>query len=157
MRIIIDNSQEKIDLTKKMENVIKKSINSTLKSENFTKRAEVTIILVDNEQIQEINREHRKIDKPTDVLSFPMLDFDTENDDLYNYDRGYLMLGDIILSLEKAQEQSFEYGHEFIREVGFLCVHSTLHLLGYDHDNEENTKIMREKEEQILEGINLVR
>lgn len=157
MRIIIDNGQALIEVTKKIENIIKKSINGTLKSESFKKRAEVAVILVDNNEIQEINKDYRKIDKPTDVLSFPMLDFNIESDDLYDYDRGYLMLGDIVISMEKAMEQSIEYGHSFEREIGFLCVHSTLHLLGYDHDTEDNTIIMRQKEETVLESLNLRR
>ena len=157
MRIIIDDGQEKVKVTKKIEAIIKSAINNTLKYENFKKRAEVSVILLDNDGIRELNCEHRKIDKPTDVLSFPLLDFNVEQDDLYNYDRGYLMLGDIIISMEKAKEQASEYGHSIEREIGFLCVHSTLHLLGYDHDNEDGIMIMRVKEEAILEQIDLKR
>lgn len=157
MRIIIDDLQEKIEVTSKICNIIEQTLNASVKYEKFKKRCEIGVSLVDNEQIQILNKEHRGLDKPTDVLSFPMIDFNTETDDKYSRDRGFLLLGDIVISLEKAFEQANEYGHSIEREVGFLCVHSTLHLLGYDHINEQDTAVMRGKEEEILQLIKLSR
>jgi len=100
----------------------------------------VSITFTDNESIRELNREYRDIDRATDVLSFPM---DDEGDDV--------VLGDIVISLERAKEQAIEYGHSLEREISFLCVHSTLHLLGYDHETgEEDEKEMFMKQEEIL-------
>ena len=112
---------------------------------------EMSILLCDNAKIHKLNKEYRGIDRPTDVLSFPMLsdDFDIELEEE--------SLGDIVISLERAFEQSKEYNHSFEREVCFLVCHSTFHLLGYDHDTEENTKQMREKEEYILNKLNITR
>ena len=106
---------------------------------------------VDNKEIQELNREFRGIDRATDVLSFPLLtdEFDIELEEE--------SLGDIVISLERALEQSLEYDHSFEREVCFLVCHSMFHLLGYDHDTDENTKEMREKEEYILNKLNITR
>lgn len=157
MRIFIEDLQNKIEVTNKMKAIIEKAIEHSLSNEKFEKECEVGVTLVDNERIHEINKEYRSIDKPTDVLSFPLIDFNKENDDPFDYDEGYLMLGDIIISIEKAADQAEEYGHSIEREVGYLCVHSVLHLLGYDHENEDERKIMRGKEEEILSGINLTR
>lgn len=157
MKILIYNRQKKVELTNQIRSIIKKTITQTLTEEEFIKKCEISVTIVDNIQIQELNKQHRNIDRPTDVLSFPLIDFTIENDDKFGYDGEYLMLGDIVLSLEKAVEQANDYGHSLDREAGFLCVHSTLHLLGYDHDNDENTNIMRQKEELILDKINLYR
>ncbi len=120
--------------------------------ENIHENVEVSILLVDNQQIQELNSKHRKKDTPTDVLSFPLLtEFDNLNEDEIIY------LGDIVISVERAKEQSVEYGHSFKREVGFLIAHSILHLLGYDHMTEEDEKNMIEKQEEILNNIGLTR
>ncbi|EET87286.1 protein of unknown function UPF0054 [Clostridium carboxidivorans P7] len=118
-------------------------------------------------KIKEINKENRNIDKVTDVLSFPMLDYekgkvfkDTYKDFNFSHvdlDEGSLVLGDIVLSLEKAKEQSLEFNHSFIREVVYLTIHSVLHLLGYDHMEEDEKSIMRKREEQILEKFHLTR
>ena len=124
-------------------------------------------MFVDNEEIREINRDTRGIDNATDVLSFPMLDYpkdkvfkdvykNTKFNEIY-LDGDELVLGDMVLSLERAKEQSIEYNHSFIREVCYLVVHSILHLLGYDHMEEEEKKKMREKEEKILGGLNISR
>ncbi len=125
------------------------------------------MLFVDNEEIREINKENRNIDKVTDVLSFPMLDYEEDKvfKDMYlNYefdetfkDGDELVLGDIVLSLERALEQSIEYNHSFEREASYLVVHSVLHLLGYDHMEEDEKKIMRSEEEKILSKMNIVR
>lgn len=107
---------------------------------------------VDNKEIHELNREYRGVDRVTDVLSFPLLSDDFEDVELEEES-----LGDIVVSLERALEQSIEYNHSFEREVCFLICHSMFHLLGYDHDTDENTKEMREKEEHILNKLNITR
>ncbi len=120
--------------------------------ENVPENVEVSILLVDNEQIRELNSKYRKKDTPTDVLSFPLLhEFDNlpEDDIIY--------LGDIVISVERAMEQAKEYGHSFKREIGFLIAHSILHLLGYDHMTEADEKFMIEKQNEILNNIDLRR
>ena len=127
--------------------LIEKVISEALRYEGVNDNTEVSVTIVDNEEIRKINNKFRNIDRATDVLSFPMLsdDFDIELEEE--------SLGDIVISLERAFEQSKEYNHSFEREVCFLVCHSTFHLLGYDHDTEENTKQMREKEEYILNKL----
>ena len=127
---------------------------------------EVNVILTNNEGIHEINLSERNIDAPTDVLSFPMLDFDTPNDlsyvekypqDYFNPETGELLLGDIVISLDKVQSQSEEYGHSAKRELAFLVAHSCLHLFGYDH-MEENERIeMETKQTTILDNLGITR
>ena len=122
---------------------------------------------MNNEEIREINNDTRNIDRETDVLSFPMLEYEENKvfKDIYldyEFDATYkdgdnLVLGDIVLSLEKALEQSKEYNHSFKRECSYLVVHSVLHLLGYDHMNEEEKTIMRKREEEILSKLDIRR
>lgn len=158
--IEFDNRQDKIEFSDDIKNIIEKSIDFSLKYENFLKEYEVSVVITDNEGIKEINKQFRNIDKETDVLSFPMLDnkviddFDFED---INPLTGEVILGDIVISLEKAKSQANEYGHSFEREIAFLTVHSTLHLLGYDHEKDEDRIIMRNKEESILENMGFVR
>lgn len=162
--LIIDNNQDRIEINDALENVIRGAAIAVLENQQFSKQVEISVTLVDNVQIQEINNQHRNKDVPTDVLSFPMLTFDKNNaiikDDTlgdYNYDEDVLLLGDIVISLERAKAQAQEFGHTFEREVGFLVVHSMLHLLGHDHEIPKEQKVMREKEEQVLEKIGLKR
>jgi probable rRNA maturation factor len=165
--IFIDNRQNKIDYNKKIEELLINVIEYTLREESVLKEFEVSIILVDNEGIRELNNEFRNIDSSTDVLSFPMLDFnygkvykevykDFDFDDTY-LDNGMLILGDMALSLEKALDQSREYAHSFNREIAYLTVHSMLHLLGYDHIKESDKLTMRKREEEILAKLDLQR
>ncbi len=155
MNIIIDREIDEdleqhfdFDLNELSYKIIKEG----LVLENIHENVEVSILLVDNEQIQELNSKHRKKDTPTDVLSFPLL---TEFHNLQEDEIIYL--GDIVISVERAKEQANEYGHSFKREVGFLIAHSILHLLGYDHMSEEDEKCMIEKQEEILNNIGLTR
>ena len=127
---------------------IKEVVTDTLKMEKV-KDAEFNIILVDNKKIKDINKEYRNIDKETDVISFALEDI--END--VKLDQR--LLGDIYISVDKAKEQSNEYGHSLIRELCFLSVHGLLHLLGYDHETLEDEKIMFKKQELILDGKRL--
>lgn len=121
---------------------------------------EVNVLLTDNEGIQEINREQRKIDRPTDVLSFPMVEFsepeefqlvEEHPEDYFNQDTGELLLGDIVISVDKVYEQAQEFGHSAERELAFLVAHSMLHLSGYDHEEEAERLVMENKQEEILQ------
>ena len=132
----------------------------------FPYEAEVNLTLTDNKGIHVINREYREIDRSTDVLSFPMLEYelpgdfaflDDENSDDFNPDTGEALLGDIIISVEKVLEQAQEYGHSVEREYAFLITHSMLHLFGYDHMEEEEAKIMEDKQKEILLRLNILR
>lgn len=158
---VISNEQEKIDVTPEIEDVIARVANAVADMEECDFDSEVSVTLVDNEQIHALNREHRSIDRPTDVLSFPMLEFDedgiAEDCDL-DADGELILLGDIVISMQRAKEQAAEYGHSLIREVAFLTAHSMLHLLGYDHvDDEEGEKLMREKQNAVLNGLGITR
>ena len=128
---------------------------------------QVNLTLTDNEGIHVINKEYRQIDRPTDVLSFPLVDFETPNvfpenieeaaEDYFDLDTGELMLGDIIISVEKCKEQAKEYGHSTLREYSFLIVHSMLHLFGYDHMEDEEREVMEQKQREILESAGIMR
>jgi probable rRNA maturation factor len=129
-------------------------INTSLKYENVSDNTEVSLTIVDNEEIRKLNKKYRAIDRATDVLSFPLYDFKVEK---LPTDGSKIYLGDIIISAEKAAEQASEYGHSFERELGFLTAHSMLHLLGYDHIVEDEENIMFAKQEEILKLIGLSR
>lgn len=152
MNILLNNHQNKVSISEELMKLIKLSITESLKSEEIYENVEISLLLIDNEEIRELNKKHRGKDEATDVLSFPL--YDDINDAL---DEDYLYLGDIVISCERAIEQASDFGHSVEREIGYLTVHSVLHLLGYDHMNEEDKKIMRKKEEEILEKIDLGR
>lgn len=162
-----DNRQNIISVDEKLSCIIDEIIDYTLKEEKVSISYEVSLIYVDNESIREINNDSRGIDKVTDVLSFPMLDYEKNKvfKDLYvnhkfsqiDLNEGNLVLGDIVLSLERAKEQSEEFGHSFEREACYLIIHSILHLLGYDHMEEQEKKIMRAREEEILNKFEITR
>ncbi len=159
--IIIENEQEKIVISEEIDLTIRQVIEETLKYEKCDFDAEVSVTIVDNEAIREINLEQRNIDRATDVLSFPMLYFD-ENGDIidsdYDLDGENILLGDIVISAERAMEQASEFGHSFRREIAFLTVHSMLHLLGYDHvDDPEGERVMFSKQEEILNILGITR
>lgn len=165
--IYVDNRQEKIKIDEEFQNKLEEVINFALKEEEVTVKAEISMLFVDNEEIREINNDTRGIDRATDVLSFPMLDYEDKKvfkemykDKEFNetfMDGEELVLGDIVLSLERALEQSEEYNHSFTREACYLVVHSVLHLLGYDHMEEEDKKVMRKREEEILGKLDITR
>ncbi|MBQ8526803.1 MAG: rRNA maturation RNase YbeY [Clostridia bacterium] len=158
--IIIENEQDIINFTPEHEALITKVINGALDEQSVDFDCFVSVTVVDNEAIREINNEHRNIDSATDVLSFPVLEFDENGDiipdsgDVYE---GKTILGDIVLSFQRALEQSEDFGHSFEREVGFLVCHSVLHLLGYDHEDDSERAVMREHEETILDSLGLTR
>lgn len=165
--VYIDNRQTKIEVNEGLVNQLLNVIDFALKEEDVNIKSEVSLLFVDNEEIREINNETRNIDKETDVLSFPMLEYEKKKvfkEQYKNYkfsasdlDGEELVLGDIVLSLEKALEQSKEYNHSFEREAAYLVVHSVLHLLGYDHMQEDEKVIMRTREEEILNKLNILR
>ncbi|MDD2972434.1 MAG: rRNA maturation RNase YbeY [Lachnospiraceae bacterium] len=149
-----------------VEEVIQKVAMTALEQENCPYEVEVNVLITDNDGIRELNREYREIDRETDVLSFPNVDYEApgyytrlEEDeaDYFNPDSGELMLGDIILSEDRIREQAEEYGHSVLREFAFLVAHSMLHLLGYDHMVPEEAKVMEEKQEKILNTLKITR
>jgi probable rRNA maturation factor len=152
LKIYYENSQEEIPVTYKLKMLLRRAILAALEYEKKYGEFEVSITFTNNSGIRELNRTYRERDSVTDVLSFPIIDFLKDKVD-YN---DYLMLGDIVISLERAEEQAKEYGHGFDREVAFLSVHSTLHLLGYDHElSEEDDTDMRERQRDIMKKIGL--
>ena len=158
MTISIEYEAEKV-LDLPYREIIEDTVLAALDYEGCPYEAEVNVILTDNDAIQEINREHRQIDAPTDVLSFPMVDYESPSDfdhveeaveDYFNPETGELMLGDIVISVDKVEEQAEKYGHSQTRELAFLTAHSMLHLFGYDHMDGERL-VMEEKQKEILE------
>lgn len=143
---IFNETKEKITDLK----TIKKLMEFALKKENVD-RAEFNIIIIDNERIREINKNYRNIDRETDVISFALED---SKDFVYN---DFRLLGDIYISLDKVKEQSELYNHSFLRELAFLSVHGLLHLLGYDHMEKEDEKVMFGKQEEILDEFGIKR
>ncbi len=144
--VLIRNDQKQVPVTPAMRALVRKAINGTLAFEDFGRKAEVSVTFTDNGKIHALNLAYRNVDRPTDVLSFPL----SENGE-YDADGDAVLLGDIVLSLEKAKEQAEEYGHSFERELAFLTVHSMLHLLGYDHETSaENEKEMFRRQDAIL-------
>ena len=141
-------------------------IEAALDYEGCPYETEVNLLLTDNKGIRILNREHRDSDRPTDVLSFPMLSFDAPADfsaaeeaelDCFNPETGELVLGDIIISVEKVMEQAEKYGHSREREYAFLIAHSMLHLMGYDHEAPEEARVMEERQAAILESLQIFR
>ena len=153
MKILFDNNTN-YNIDENTFNLINKCIEETLKTENFTNNVEISLSIVDNEEIKRLNSIHRNIDKETDVLSFPMLD---EFNNIENNMLHPILLGDIIISIDKAMTQAKDYGHSLERELCFLTVHSMLHLLGYDHMDKDEEKIMFEKQDIILNNLNIRR
>ena len=146
LHIYFENMQEKHLVNYALKILVRDAIEATLAFENVTADCEVAVTFADNEGIRAINREYRQIDAPTDVLSFP----------LFEDQGGKKQLGDIVLSLERCAAQAEEFGHSFARECAFLTVHSTLHLLGYDHVNgEDEEKDMRNRQTAIVEKMGL--
>ena len=148
------------------EALAKRVIDFCLEYSQFPYEAEVNLTLTDNNGIHVINKEYREIDRPTDVLSFPMLEYETpgdfsfldeENNDDFNPDTGEALLGDIIISVEKVLEQAESFGHSVEREYAFLITHSMLHLFGYDHMQEDEAKVMEGKQREILSQLNILR
>lgn len=155
MKIYFENEQDKLPVSYKLKMLVRRAIEETLDYEQYQNTCEVSVTFTDNEGIHKLNLQFRGIDRPTDVLSFPLFDYEGESEEPPVDDfKG--MLGDIVLSLEQAQLQGEEFGHGFAREVAFLTVHSMLHLLGYDHETgEEDEADMRRRQSTIVERMGL--
>ncbi|MGG3471246.1 rRNA maturation RNase YbeY [Neobacillus pocheonensis] len=156
MTLLIDSIDETNELTDEQLLEIERLINFAANKQNIEEHSEVSVTYVSNERIQEINREYREKDSPTDVISFAMEELGEGEVELVGADMPRV-LGDIIISVPKAKEQAEEYGHPFLRELGFLAVHGFLHLLGYDHMTEEDEKEMFTLQKDILNDYGLTR
>lgn len=165
MHFFIENETD-ITFEFDIEEIVKSVVMEVLDTEMCPYEAQVNVLLTDNEGIRGFNRDYRNIDKETDVLSFPNLDFDEpgyyEIDEeleaaYFDPETGELILGDIIISVEKVIEQAVSYGHSTKREFAFLVAHSMLHLSGYDHMESEEAKVMEEKQEMVLQKLNINR
>lgn len=155
---MVEISYNEIEKESNEEEIINKVVQTVLEFENIKHDLNIYITLTNNEQIHKINKEYRDVDRPTDVLSFPMYEREEisklrieKSDDIEE------ILGDIIISIPKVKEQAEEYGHSYERELAYLTTHGMLHLLGYDHMIEEEKIIMREQEEKVLEKLNIHR
>ena len=154
MQIEISNQQEKMTVTQAIEDRIIEVLEETARVHDVDDLAEVSLMFTDDETIHEMNREYRGIDRPTDVLSFALEE--GEEEEIYGGPEENL-LGDIIISVETATRQAEEYGHSVEREMAFLALHGMLHLLGYDHMEEEERQEMRAQEEAILASLGITR
>lgn len=148
MELLIDDRQDKVKIEEDVKDAVEKVVSECLKLEGLSTNYEISVSFVDNEEIKELNKEYRGIDRPTDVLSFPMEDDETSQD--YTP-----ILGDIVISAEKALQQSVEFGHSFKREVAYLTAHSMFHLMGYDHETEEEKLVMRQKEKEVMKRLKI--
>ncbi|HBF15625.1 MAG TPA: rRNA maturation RNase YbeY [Clostridiales bacterium] len=154
-KIDFENRQELLPLTYKLKMLVRRAVEATLDYEQYENPIEVSVTFTDNEGIRELNRKFRSIDRPTDVLSFPLFDYTGESEEP-PVDELVGMLGDIVISLEQAKKQAEEFGHSFEREAAFLTVHSMLHLLGYDHEaGGDEEADMRRRQREILDRMGL--
>lgn len=145
--LIANDTNEDLDLDlirKKAE----KTITEVLRVENISENAEVSLSIVDRQTIHKLNKDYRNVDRETDVLSFPLDEegFDNEGNPL-------ILLGDIVICLDVAEDQAADFGHSLEREIMYLICHSTLHLLGYDHIEEDDKKVMRSKEKEVMKNL----
>lgn len=149
------NDQDKFPVTYKLKMLVRRAVDATLGFESYENDCEVSVTFTDNQHIHLLNEQYRGVDRPTDVLSFPLVDFDGKSEEP-DVDEPCISLGDIVISLEKAAEQAESFGHSFEREVAFLTVHSMLHLLGYDHETSEADEAdMRARQTAIMTVMGL--
>jgi probable rRNA maturation factor len=153
VRVIISNRQKKVKIPTGLRMLIRRCCNAVLRMENFGGYVAVSVAFVDNRQIKRLNSKYRDKDEPTDVLSFPLSDGNGIYD--LDLDTGEKLLGDVVISMERAVEQAQKYGHSLQREVAYLTAHSVLHLLGYDHKTGLEKVYMREKEEHVMSQLGL--
>jgi probable rRNA maturation factor len=139
----------------RLQQILNQGIEKAIAVAEGPEEAEVSLTLVDDQRIHELNRDYRGVDRPTDVLSFALQEETEDEPDILDYEDD--LLGDIIISVERARSQAEEYGHSFERELVYLAVHGTLHLLGYDHEQEEDKVEMRRQEENVMSQIGLLR
>ncbi|MBO7401492.1 MAG: rRNA maturation RNase YbeY [Lachnospiraceae bacterium] len=162
MTVYFENEQDK-EIPFDCEELVKTVIQAAVKAEQCPYEVSVSVIITDNESIKEANRDFRGLDRATDVLSFPAHQYDVPSDftyladDDFDMDTGELILGDIMISYERALEQAKEYGHSIRREIAFLTAHSVLHLCGYDHETDDERLIMEEKQEAVLQSLGITR
>ncbi|RTR35314.1 rRNA maturation RNase YbeY [Robertmurraya yapensis] len=156
MSLSIDFLDETNELSEEMLSTLEELLNFAARKEEVEAGSELSVTFVSNDRIQEINREYRDKDYATDVISFALEEMGEGEIEVSGGDMPRV-LGDIIISIKKAEEQAAEYGHSFEREMGFLAVHGLLHLLGYDHENEEDEKIMFGRQKDILDEYGLQR
>ena len=152
MEIIFDDRQTYKKIDEDILDKVERVMLAVLDYENYDDNYEVSLSFVDNEEIRNLNREFRNIDRVTDVLSFPML-----SDDEFDIEYEVESLGDIVISIQRADEQAEEFDHSLEREICFLVCHSMFHLLGYDHMEEEEAKDMHRREEEVLNGLDITR
>jgi len=151
MEIFINDFQTEVLIDDEFESLLKQIVSDILDMEGVNRDGEVSITLVDNQEIQDLNKEYRGLDEATDVLAFPV-----EKGDFSDHP-GPVLLGDVIVSTDKASAQAQEYGHSLTRELSFLVAHGLLHLLGYQHEDPKQQKEMEEKSEKILDALNIGR
>lgn len=156
METMIIDQQNKVSYNEELQNVITSVASAAAKLHNLPEKSELSLLLVDDSYIQELNSIYRGQNSVTDVLSFAMNELSEDEPD-FDFSNDLNVLGDIVISLEKAQSQSEEYGHSLSRELGFLVAHGMLHLMGFDHETEVEEKVMRELEEKILQSVKLER
>lgn len=165
MTSYIENETE-VEFPFSIEETAERVMEAVLEQEGCPYEASINVLLTDNEGIREFNRQHRQIDRATDVLSFPNISYEEPADfslveeqeaDCFDPDSGELVLGDIIISVDKVKEQAESYGHSELREFAFLVAHSMLHLCGYDHMEEEEAAVMEGKQRRILELLGITR
>lgn len=155
LKIYFENEQNIINIHYALKMLVRRTVQETLEYEGMENDVEVSVTFIDDKGIQELNNKFRKKDAPTDVLSFPLFDYEGESDEPI-FDELSHNLGDIVISLERAMAQANEFGHSFEREVAFLVAHSMLHLLGYDHETgEEDEADMRRRQSDIMERLGL--
>lgn len=156
MILTIDILDETGQVTEQQQELVTKLLEYAATQEKVTEGSEVSITFVDNERIHEINKEYRQKDAPTDVISFAMEEMGEGEIEIKGSDVP-AVLGDIIISIDRMREQADEYGHSNERELGFLAIHGFLHLLGYDHMNEEDEKVMFSRQKELLDQYGLTR
>lgn len=159
-------NETKVQFEFDVQTILQAVMEEVLETEECPYEAQVNLLITDNEGIREYNNQYREIDNPTDVLSFPMIEFETEADfsiveegeaDYFDPESGELILGDIIISAEKVKEQAVKFGHSEKREFAFLTAHSLLHLCGYDHMDETEAQVMEKKQEAVLAKLGITR
>lgn len=164
MTLILEEETE-VSFDFDYQGLAREVIEAAIETENFPYEAEVSLLFVSKEEIQAVNREHRKVDAPTDVLSFPLISYEIPGDfshleddqDNFNSDTGEALLGDIVLCTDKVKEQAQCFGHSEKREYAFLILHSMLHLFGYDHMTQEEASVMEKKQNKILVQMGILR
>ena len=159
--ILIENSQEELEINNDIKILIEKCADAVLSYEECDFDAEISVTIVDENEIKSLNAQYRDKDSVTDVLSFPMLEFDEDGEMIYDdcdFNDGNIVLGDIVICAKRAMEQAEEYGHSIEREFAFLTVHSMLHLLGYDHEHSDDMEqLMFQKQKEILGKLGITR